>query len=135
MTLRLSTGAKNGILDSGVDVVFDDCVLELWTGGQPASAHSAATGTKLWSSQGTGVFGAASGGAKAASLPAAQGVASGDAGWFRLKQPGDTGGTDGTDERIDGSVTATGGGGDLTLDNVNIASGQTVTVSAVTVSL
>jgi hypothetical protein len=26
-------------------------------------------------------------------------------------------------------VTATGGGGDLTLDNVSIASGQTVTIS------
>lgn len=31
-----------------------------------------------------------------------------------------------------GTVTATGGGGDLTLDNVNIASGQTVTISSFT---
>jgi hypothetical protein len=29
----------------------------------------------------------------------------------------------------EGTVTATGGGGDLTLDNVSIASGQTVTIS------
>lgn len=29
-----------------------------------------------------------------------------------------------------GSVTATGGGGDLTLDNVSIATGQTVTVTS-----
>jgi hypothetical protein len=37
----------------------------------------------------------------------------------------DTGGTC----HAQGSVTATGGGGDLTLDNVNIASGQTVSVA------
>jgi hypothetical protein len=29
----------------------------------------------------------------------------------------------------EGTVTATGGGGDLTLDNVSVASGQTVTIS------
>lgn len=32
--------------------------------------------------------------------------------------------------KFSGSVTATGGGGDLTLDNVSITAGQTVTVSS-----
>jgi hypothetical protein len=36
--------------------------------------------------------------------------------------------TNGTDIE-EGTVTATGGGGDLTLDNTSIASGQTVTIS------
>jgi hypothetical protein len=31
-----------------------------------------------------------------------------------------------------GTITATGGGGDMTLDNVSIASGQTVTISSFT---
>jgi len=44
----------------------------------------------------------------------------GTAGHYRL--------TNGTDIE-EGTVTATGGGGDLTLDNVSIASGQTVTIS------
>ena len=33
-----------------------------------------------------------------------------------------------------GSVTATGGGGDLTLDNTSIATGQTVTVTTCTIT-
>lgn len=46
-------------------------------------------------------------------------------GHYRLKNAGDT-------EREDGSVTATGGGGDLTVDNTSLASGQTVTVTTYT---
>lgn len=34
-----------------------------------------------------------------------------------------------------GSVSATGGAGDLTLDNVNIAAGQTVTITAATFTI
>jgi len=44
----------------------------------------------------------------------------GTAGHYRL--------TNSTDIE-EGTITATGGGGDLTLDNVSIASGQTVTIS------
>lgn len=33
---------------------------------------------------------------------------------------------------IQGNVTATGGGGDMTVDNVSVAAGQTVTVTGVT---
>ena len=35
---------------------------------------------------------------------------------------------------IQGSVTATGGGGDMTLDNTSIASGQTVTITSFTLN-
>ena len=35
---------------------------------------------------------------------------------------------------IQGNVTATGGGGDMTLDNASIASGQTITVTSFTVT-
>jgi hypothetical protein len=135
MTMRLSTSAKDGILDSGVDTVFDGCVLELRTGTQPASANSASTGTLLWFCAKTSAFGAASAGAKVATSFTSLGQDAGDAGWFRLRQTVDAGSTDGSDERWDGSVTAAAGGGDLTLDNVSIASGQTVAISALTLSL
>jgi hypothetical protein len=46
--------------------------------------------------------------------------ATGTAGHYRLTQGSNI---------EEGTVTATGGGGDLTLDNVSIASGQTVTIS------
>jgi hypothetical protein len=35
---------------------------------------------------------------------------------------------------VQGNVTATGGGGDLTLDNTSISSGQTVTVTTCTIT-
>jgi hypothetical protein len=38
--------------------------------------------------------------------------------------------SDGTTAHIQGTVTATGGGGDMTLDNTSIASGQQVTISS-----
>jgi hypothetical protein len=42
--------------------------------------------------------------------------------------------SDGTTCHIQGSVTATGGGGDMTLDNTSIASGQDVTITSFTLS-
>jgi hypothetical protein len=35
---------------------------------------------------------------------------------------------------LQGSITATGGGGDMTLDNTSIASGQTITVTGFTLT-
>jgi hypothetical protein len=48
----------------------------------------------------------------------------GTAGHYRIKDSG------GTTCHIQGSVTATGGGGDMTLDNVSIAANQQVTVTS-----
>ena len=50
--------------------------------------------------------------------------ASGTAAHFRIHDSG------GTTCHIQGTVTATGGGGDMTLDNTNIASAQVVTVTS-----
>lgn len=44
---------------------------------------------------------------------------------YRLKNAADT-------EREEGTVTATGGGGDMTVDNTSLAVGQTVTVTTFT---
>jgi hypothetical protein len=51
-----------------------------------------------------------------------------NAGYFRVYDSA------GTTCHIQGSVTATGGGGDMQLDNVSIASGQTVTVNTFTLT-
>ena len=52
----------------------------------------------------------------------------GTAGHFRLLDSG------GTTCHAQGTVTATGGGGDLTLDNTSIASGQSVTITSFTLT-
>lgn len=51
------------------------------------------------------------------------GSAAGSAGHFRIKD------STGATTHLQGDVTATGGGGAMTIDNVSIASGQTVTVT------
>lgn len=69
----------------------------------------------------------------------ADGVASADTDPALSDTAGDTGDADGfkvydSDDNLifSGTVTATGGGGDMTLDNVSIASGQTVTITSFT---
>jgi hypothetical protein len=56
------------------------------------------------------------------------GAAAGTAGHFRIYD------STGTTCHMQGTVTATGGGGDMTLDNTSIASSQTVTVSTFTLT-
>jgi hypothetical protein len=104
-------------------------VLEIRTGAPPGVANAAA-GTVLVSfTLAAGPWAAAAGAARAlANLPlSANATAAGVAGHFRLRNAADT-------RRIEGSVTVTGGGGDLTLDNTNIANGQQVQVTGFTVN-
>jgi hypothetical protein len=103
-------------------------VLEIRTGTRPGVAN-AATGTLLWSFTIAGGWAAASAGSRAlASLPlTGNAVAAGTAGYFRLRNAGDT-------ARIEGNITATGGGGDMTVDNTSITSGQSVSVTGFTIT-
>ena len=52
------------------------------------------------------------------------GSAAGTAGYFRIKD------STNTTCHMQGTVTLTGGGGDMTMDNTNIASGQSITVNS-----
>mgnify|MGYP000494027997 CR=1 FL=1 len=54
--------------------------------------------------------------------------ATGTAAHFRLYA------SDGTTCHAQGTVTATGGGGDLTLDNTSIASGQSITINTFSIT-
>lgn len=141
MAITISDAAANAILETGYDAVFNSGVLELWSGTRPASANTTPAGTLLAS--GTlpaDAFAAAASRTKAKSgtwtLTGVSGAGAGtNATWYRLKQAADLGTTNTTDERQDGSVTVTGGGGDLTMDNVNVANTQVVTVNSFSVSL
>lgn len=141
MPLRVSTGLRNTALDNflntGAGVNFDSGVLEYRTGSQPASADDAPTGTILVSMPlPADAFAAASAGsaAKNGTWEDTSADANGTAGWFRLKTSGDGGGSSTTDRRIDGTITATGGGGQIELDNTTIGIGQLVTQSTFTLT-
>lgn len=130
MATRLNSTARNAAAAAAANSVDDGPAagkLRIYTGSQPASADSAATGTLLAElTLSDPAFGAPSNGvATANAITPANAGATGTAGWFRLTT------SDGT-ARLDGSVTATGGGGDLTLDNTSIASGQQVQVNSLT---
>jgi hypothetical protein len=132
MAIRLNVPARNGILDSGLNALFNAGTLCIYSGTQPATANLAPTGTLLAEiTLPADAFAPASAGsiAKSGTWQDASANAAGTAGYFRFKAAGDNDTLDGNFSRIDGSVTATGGGGDMTLDNTSIAAAQSVTVN------
>lgn len=123
------------LVDAAVDL-YDGGVFEIRTGAPPG-AGAADAGTLLASiTLPTPAFGAASGGDPATASEAGtwedpSADAAGIAAHYRIKQSGDAGGgtAEATEERIEGTVSETGGGGDLELDNDDIAAGQAVTIT------
>lgn len=126
MALQLSVTVRNARLDTIESTISTAPILEIRTGAAPADCATADSGTLLASmTLPSDWMAAASSGAKAKSgtWQDASANATGTAGHFRIKDSG------GSTCHIQGTVTATGGGGDLQLDNTSIASGQSVTIS------
>lgn len=133
MAVRLPTASRNAAADAIVDRADAGAAagkLRIYTGAQPASANDAASGTLLADvTLVDPAFGnAATGVATLADPGAVTGSAAGNAGWFRILDSD-------LNTVMDGSVTATGGGGDLTLSNISIASGQTVDITGGSVTM
>lgn len=129
MALQLSTTVRNAMLDAIETTVGTSAILELRTGSVPANCAASDSGTLLISySLASDWAAAASSGSKALNDVPLTGsaVATGTAGHFRLKNSA------GSTCHAQGTITATGGGGDMTVDNTSIASGQTVNVTSLT---
>ena len=129
MALQLSTSARNALLDAIETATGTSAILRIRTGAPPATPATADSGTVLATATlPSDWMAAASGGTKALSgtWQDASADAAGTAGHFRIYDSG------GTVCHLQGTVTATGGGGDMTVDNTSIASGQTVTVTSKT---
>lgn len=136
MTTRISTAAAKSACDAVVDLLDGGAgagYIEIRTGSQPATVATAASGTLLGTlTLSDPAFGNATTASPSVATASAitsdtNADASGTAGWFRGY---DSAGT----AIIDGSITATGGGGDMTLDTVAIVAGGTIAVSAWTIS-
>lgn len=129
MTTQLSVAVRNAKLDAIEAAIGASAIMKIRTGAQPASCATADSGTVLatlnlqadW-------MAAASGGSKAKSGTwedlSADGT--GTAAHWRIYA------SDGTTCHMQGSVTATGGGGDVTVDNTSFAAGQQFTVTGFT---
>lgn len=131
MAVQLSVAVRNARLDAIETNIGTSAVLKIRSGAAPATCATADSGTVLATlNLPTDWMAAASSGSKALSgtwqdLTA---DATGTAGHFRIYDSG------GTVCGIQGTITATAGGGDMTLDNTSIASGQQVTVTTFTLT-
>jgi hypothetical protein len=131
MALQFSTGYRNAMLDQFETTTGTSAILEIRSGAAPANCAAADSGTLLASlTLPSDWMAAAASGSKALSgtWQDASANASGTAAHFRIKDSG------GTTTHMQGTVTATGGGGDMTLDNTSIASGQSVTITSFTLT-
>lgn len=127
MAVQLSVAVRNARLDAIETAIGTDAVLKIRTGAQPADVATADSGTVLATlTLPTDWLAAASSGSKAKSgtWQDTSADATGTAAHFRIYA------SDGTTAHLQGSVTATGGGGDLTLDNTSISTGQSVTITS-----
>lgn len=130
MATQFSVAARNAAADAIETAIGTAPTLEIRTGAQPADCATADAGTLLASmALPSDWLAAASAGAKAllGTWQDASANAAGTAGHFRIKQ--------GATCHIQGTVTATGGGGDITLDNAVIAVAQQVTITGFTLSM
>lgn len=131
MTIQHSVAVRNARLDAIETTVGTSPILEIRTGAQPANCAAADSGTLLASiTLPSDWLAAASSGSKAKSGTWQDSSANGTgtAGHFRIKDSG------GTTCHQQGSVTATGGGGDMTVDNTSFAAGQSFTVTGYTLT-
>jgi hypothetical protein len=126
MTLQLSIAARNARLDSIETAVGVSAILQIWSGEIPANCAAAATGTGLFSSRlaPDWAANAANGSKSFNNLPlSGTAIATGTAGYFRIMD------STATTCHMQGTVTESGIGGDMIIDNADILNGQPVNIT------
>lgn len=127
MAIKLSTAVRNARLDAIETAIGASAVLKIRSGAPPAGIGDADSGTVLatinlpadWmAAAASGIKG------KSGTWEDSSADATNTAGHFRIYA------SDGTTPHMQGTVTATGAGGDMEINNTSIAAGQPVTVIA-----
>jgi hypothetical protein len=130
MAIQWSAAVRNARLDAWETAIGTSAHLHMYTGSMPANVGAAATGNKIiditlasdWAA-------AASNGSKVLNNLTISTTAltpGGTVGYYRIYA------SDNTTCHEQGTITATGGGGDMTVDNPTFATGQTVQITAFT---
>lgn len=129
MTKQFSTRVRNAMLDAIETTMGTGPIMRIRSGAPPANTGAARTGSILATiNLPSDWMNAASSGSKTllGSWADANGVdIAGTAGHYEIEGTGAT-----IDEQ--GTVTNTGGGGDMTVDNTNMAVGQPFSVTSFT---
>ena len=129
MALGYATGLRNAQLDAITTFAGNGALLRIYDGTKPSTGGTATT---LLAELTCGTPFAAGASSATLTLSAitqdSSANATGTATWFRIVK------SDGTTHVMDGTVTATGGGGDLTLTTTSIVTGQPVSITSFTIS-
>lgn len=133
MAIQVSTAVRTGMANAIETAIGTAPKLSLWTGALPANCAAANAGTKLseitlpsdWVTESSGVL------TKSGTWEDATADATGDAVHYRIHDSA------GSTCHLQGTVSATGGGGDLVLAQATagVVSGQKVTVSNWTLTM
>lgn len=130
MAFQFSVAARNAAIDAIETAIGAAPTLIIFAGTKPGDCSQADTGSTAlatltlpsdWMS-------AASNGSKSllGTWSDTSADAAGNASYFRIKS--------GATCHIQGTVSATGGGGDMTLDNISIAAGQQISITSFTLT-
>jgi hypothetical protein len=131
MTIQFSEGVRNARLDAIESNTGTDAVLKLRTGAQPANCAAADSGTVVATMTLPSDWMAAAASGQKAKSGTWQDTSADNPGTvahFRLYK------SDGTTCQLQGSVTITGGGGDMELDNNVVVAGQQITITTFTLT-
>lgn len=131
MAIQLSVAVRNARLDAIETTIGTAPILRIRTGAAPADCAAANSGTVLatltlpsdWMAN------AATGAkAKAGTWEDTSADATGTAAHFRIHDSGDVA------CHLQGTVTLTAGGGDMTVDNTSFSAGQSFTITTFTLT-
>jgi hypothetical protein len=138
MTIKVSTGLRNKVLDTGsIKSRLALGTLKIYSGAEPTTADAAVTGTLLCTitvnggATGLSMAASATDGVltKAAEVWSGAIVATGVAGYYRFVSATDTGISSATEERIQGSVGLAGA--DLNLSNTSLVTNASLSAQTI----
>lgn len=131
MTMQYSVTVRNARLDSIQTAIGPSPILQILSGSMPANCAASTTGTILAAPTLPSVWmSPASAGTKSqlGTWEDTSAEATGTAGYFRIFD------STGTTCHIQGTVTLTGSGGDMTVDNTSFSTGQDFIVTSFTIT-
>ncbi|WP_298399523.1 hypothetical protein [Sphingobium sp.] len=131
MAIQASVTVRNARLDAVETAIGASAIMRVFTGAPPANCAAANSGTVLATlNLPADYMAAAASGQKAKSgtWDDASADAAGTAGHWRIYA------SDGTTCHLQGTITATGGGGDMEVNNTIFAAGQAFTVTSFTLN-
>jgi hypothetical protein len=133
MTIQLAVDVRNGMLDAIESVIGPNAIIKMRTGAPSASCAAADQGTVVATiNLAADWAGAANAGVKAFSntpLTDNAADAAGTIGHYRVYA------SDGTTCKMQGTVTLTGAGGDMTVDNTNVQAGQVFSITSWSINM